>query len=234
MLRRLAHDTPHGDDIIQALQAKPEGLRSGLTVTLAPEKAAEGGNPMNRFAQARRFDRSDGIARGEDHQRFPLVFFEIYGAGCLRHLAAELGQMIDAPRHDQVDGQAGDSRLRIRIRSPDGAEIAEFDGAFAAALRERGVRVVSDFLQRPGHAPNFVKDYVRGGKRDPPPVVGSIVTVRADDSEDIYVEQNQDIGGGRFRGVIRGFERRPSLTYRGFQVGDTIEFFEENVFAIVG
>lgn len=34
-------DVPHGNDVIKAVQADPQGLRSWFAATLAPEEVAE-------------------------------------------------------------------------------------------------------------------------------------------------------------------------------------------------
>lgn len=54
---QIAHDLPHGGDIIQTLQAQPKRLCAWFTVALATEEATESDDMVNGLTQARRFFR---------------------------------------------------------------------------------------------------------------------------------------------------------------------------------
>jgi hypothetical protein len=46
-----------GGDIVESLQAEPEGLGAGVAVTLAAQEAAQAGDPPHGFVQRGRLER---------------------------------------------------------------------------------------------------------------------------------------------------------------------------------
>jgi hypothetical protein len=50
----MSEDFPHGGEVVEALQAQPEGLGTGLAVAFASQKAPQGGEPAEGLPQARR------------------------------------------------------------------------------------------------------------------------------------------------------------------------------------
>jgi len=95
---RILHLDVHRSDVIQALQAAPQGLSTGLTVAVAPEETPQCGDAVHGLVQRRRFPGSRGVCAGKDHQRSPLRFLEVHAARCLRHFTTELGQVVGARR----------------------------------------------------------------------------------------------------------------------------------------
>ena len=43
----IVHNEPHGGDVVQTLQAKPQYLSARLTVSFATEKTTQSGDPVN-------------------------------------------------------------------------------------------------------------------------------------------------------------------------------------------
>ena len=111
---------------IQAQQPAPQRFGAGFAIGLAPNESAELGDHAYGLAQSRR-----GGVRGPlsvlgfvSDQHLALVVIEIHAGRQVRHLASELGHMVDAPGHHPVDGQAGLQPLAV-------PELSIFDPAAA-------------------------------------------------------------------------------------------------------
>src|SRR5438445_3858845 len=113
-------DGPDGREVVDTLQTEPEGLGPGFAVALAPEKPAETRHHADRFPQGGRLGRWDGVFGDVRVQRFPLGLLEKDRAWNVGDFAAELGQVVDAPGHHHVDGQA-------RFNAVGVAQLALFD-----------------------------------------------------------------------------------------------------------
>jgi len=48
----MREDFPHGGEVVEALQAEPEGWGAGFAVALASQKAPQGGEPAEGLPQA--------------------------------------------------------------------------------------------------------------------------------------------------------------------------------------
>ena len=112
-----------GGDVVQALQAAPEGLGTGLAVGFAGEETAELGDQEDHLAERRRLRRRR-LAGVEDDQGLPLLGLEGDGTGQFGGGPPEPGEIVDAPGDDHVDGEAG-------FQTVGGFELAIFNAASA-------------------------------------------------------------------------------------------------------
>ena len=100
-------------DVGQACHAAPEYLGAGVPVTVTSQMPAQLAQQAHRLIQTRGQRRRRLGAAHEGAQGFPLRIGEIDRAGHLRGLLSECGQMIDTPRHDQIDRQAIEQAMRL-------------------------------------------------------------------------------------------------------------------------
>jgi len=107
MIEHSGKNFPGLADIIEALQAKPDGLGARLCVALASEESAQTGHHPNGLAQSEWLRWRYRIFANETHQSFPLHLLKIDRAGHIRGFSSELGQMKYPPRHHQIDRQTG-------------------------------------------------------------------------------------------------------------------------------
>ena len=78
----------------------------GSPSPLRPRKPPQAGHHPHGLPQRRRLGRL-GLARHKRHQRLPFMFLKIDRGGHRGRLPPQLGQMINPPRHHQVDAQTG-------------------------------------------------------------------------------------------------------------------------------
>src|SRR6266853_1923110 len=107
MCRHLRENFPGGADVVQPLQSKPDGLRAGLSVTLASQETAQASQHADGFPQTGWLRWGNWILANKADQGFPFDLFEINGAGYIRGFPPQFGQMKNSPGHDHVDRQAG-------------------------------------------------------------------------------------------------------------------------------
>src|SRR5438132_6852201 len=92
-------------EIVEALQASSDRCGAGLAIALAAEKTSQlSSHPRHLMhAGCSRRQRLIGVLEGK--QRLPLVLLKGNGTRCLRSLARKLLDVLDSPRHHQVNGE---------------------------------------------------------------------------------------------------------------------------------
>src|SRR3990172_9144986 len=103
---KLIENKKSSGDVMKALQTTAKRCRAGLSVALATEEASEFSGQARDLTQAgwSRRQRLIGSLVGE--QRLPLVLLKGNGTRRLWCFAGQLLDVLDAPRHHQINGQA--------------------------------------------------------------------------------------------------------------------------------
>ncbi len=107
----MSEEFPHCGEWLEILQSEPERLGAGFAVALASQEAAQRRHHAHRFPQVWRLLGWPRILVDVGGQRFPFGFLEVGGARNIRDFPAQLGQMKNAPRHHQINCQAGFNAL---------------------------------------------------------------------------------------------------------------------------
>src|SRR5262245_29317435 len=115
---------------------------AGFPITLAPEKATQGGNHACRLPQCRRLLRGNRFLGNVSTESFPFGFFEENRTGYVRSFTAKLYKMEDAPGDDHIQSQAG-------FNAVDAGQLTFFN--LAAALERAMVDLNSPAAAVPGH-----------------------------------------------------------------------------------
>src|SRR6266496_5168946 len=93
-------------DVVKALQTAPEGCGAGLAVALAAEEASKLSGQARDLTHTGWSRRQRLIRSLEGKQRLPFVLLKGNGTRRLRFLARKLLNVLDSPRHHQINGEA--------------------------------------------------------------------------------------------------------------------------------
>ena len=120
---KLIHESVHGGQVVEALEAEPHGLGAGLAVAFPAEEAAELCSHTNGLSERGRLFRCR-VMGPVGYQSLPFVFLKEYRARDVRGFSSELGEVIYAPRHHHVYSQT-------RFNAVGAAKLSLFDLASA-------------------------------------------------------------------------------------------------------
>src|SRR6266567_918312 len=95
-----------GSDVVEALQAPSDRCGARLTVALSAEKTSQLSGQVRDLTHARWTRRQRPIGTFEGKQRLPLVLLKGNATRRLRFMARKLLDVLDSPRHHQINGEA--------------------------------------------------------------------------------------------------------------------------------